>query len=277
MNYKILQLLSKPLLNRNEQFKGRHAGEVCYIVGAGASIKSMSLEAFSDHVSIGLNGLCIHNEYPLLNVLYHVIPEPRLFYPYRTIYYTKKFQRHYVGGLLKRAISQYPDVALFTSLSNLFGPGVKNETYYLHHFGNRQVDIKQCNISGAFSFMAGGFYAGIGLAISMGFKKAYLVGCDYLFSPKQDGHFYSYGPPRLSSLRGNPYENLFKEVLGLIDLVLVTDGAESEWLPFVKYEEFTGRKLMYRENTELVREEYLRVFNKAANLGQFPAVIMRSS
>ena len=39
--------------------------------------------------------------------------------------------------------------------------------------------------------MAGGLSAAIGIAINYGFKKAILVGCDYLLDPVRGGHFYT--------------------------------------------------------------------------------------
>lgn len=264
-----LQSLARPLLARNERFKGIHAGETCYIIGAGASLKSMSLDAFSDHVTIGLNLICLHNEYPLLNAPYHVVPQPFIFYPYRRIPHKKNFEENYVGDLLKRALSQYPDVKLFTSISNLFGNGIKNDTFYLHHFGNRDVDSKICDVGGAFSFMKGGVYAGVGLAMSMGFKKAFLIGCDYLFTPSQDGHFYDYGPPKISERYEAPYTDMLSQVADSIELVVVTDTAKSDWLPYITYENLTGRKLEYREDSELVEMDYLRTFRKAVELGHY--------
>ena len=62
----ILKPLFKRILAGNEQFKGRHKGETCYIFGNVASLKNMELGAFSDHVSVDLNFLCLHNDYRLL-------------------------------------------------------------------------------------------------------------------------------------------------------------------------------------------------------------------
>ncbi len=268
----MLQTIFKPVLARNEQFKGLHEGETCFILGNGASLKNMELSSFSEHVSIGVNLLCLHNEFRSLNIKYSTVVEPFFFYPYIKNPYIKKYQPNILGQLFKKAISQYPDVKIFTSISNILGSNVEN-VFYLHHFGHRQPDNKFCDISGAFSFMAGGLYSAIGLAIGMGFNKAVLVGCDYMFTPICNGHFYAAGPPTRSDSEANVYEKLLAEIDGVIELSVVTDIGGSKWLPYQTYEELTGNKIKYQENTEIINKEYLDMLSRALELKQYGSPI----
>lgn len=264
----ILPYVFDLILARNDRFKGFHAGETCYIFGNGASLKNMELKAFSDHISIGLNFLCLHKDFRLLNSPYYVAVESFFLYPFIKNPYTQRYQRNLLGGLFKKAIAQYPDISVFTSITNMFGFGIK-KPFYLYHFGKRQASRDICDISGAFSFMAGALCAGIGLAINMGFKKAILVGCDYTFSPTKNGHFYAYGPPMRATCYDNTYAKLFQEAAGCIDLEVITDSGVSQHLPCRDYENFTGKKIKYRENNEIVAPEYLELLNQAKEVKQY--------
>ena len=163
-------------------------------------------------------------------------------------------------------------VNYFVSITNILGSNLSN-IYYLYHFGHREPDIKHCDISGAFSFMAGGLYGAIGLAINMGFRKAILVGCDYLFTPFCSGHFYGLGPGRRGDEVKNIYEKLFNEVEGAIELSVITDVGVSKWLPSQTYKELTGKNLKYHENNEIIKKEYLDILRKAVELKQYKSQI----
>lgn len=267
---KILRDIFNPILARNREFIGRHEGESCYIFGNGASLKNMALSSFSDHPAIGLNLLCLHNDFRSLNIQYYAVIEPFFFYPYIKNPYIKKYQINILGSLFKKAFSPHSDVTLFTSISNIFGTK-KGNTFYLHHFGIKYPNRKHMNICGEFSFMKGALYAGIGLAINLGFKNAYLIGCDYLFTPRKEGHFYTYGPPRVIDNNNediNLYDNLLKKVESLIELNVITDTGVSRWLPYQDYRQFKNKKIEYRENDEIIRPDYLDILNNAVKLNQ---------
>lgn len=232
----------------------------------------MELAAFSDRVSIGVNLLCLHNEFSALNAAYYVLAEPHFFYRYFKNPYLKKYQLNVIGNLFRKEIARHPRIALFTSISNMFFEGM-TRSFYLYHFGHRVPDRKVCDIAGAFSFMAGALSTALGLAINLGFRRATLVGCDYLFTPISDGHFYGVGPPRRSDRVENVYESLLAEATAQIDLDVITDGGVSRWLPYQDYESATGRTLRYRENSEIVRAEYLNELQRAVVLGQLTTQI----
>ena len=269
---KFKEKLSSSLLHRilakNEQFKNKHKDETCYIIGNGASLKNMDLSVFSNHITIGINHLCLHNDFQKLDVRYHAVVEPLFLYPYCKNPYTKQIQENILGKLFKKSFSQYPQVNLFVNISNIAGFNLSN-IYYLYHFGHREPDITHCDISDTFSFMAGGLYSGIGLAISMGFRKAILVGCDYIFTPAFNGHFYASGPGKRGYKEKNIYETLFNAVEGVIELSVITDIGVSKWLPSQTYKELTGKSLKYHENNEIVKKEYLDILRRAVELKQY--------
>ena len=271
MNFrnKTLKFLSSGMLSKNEKFKNRHQGETCYIIGNGGSLKSMDLAAFTDHIAIPLNFLCLHNDFKLLNAPYYVMSAPKYLYPFVLDSYTGKIRRNIMGKGFRDAFLEYSDRTLFTSITNKFGFNFPNETCYFHHFGYKEPNIKICDISTEFSFMKGGLHAGIGMAINMGFKKAILVGCDYMFTPISDGHFYCFGPSVISDKYNNVYESLLNETKGTIDLEIITDMAMSRWLPYKNYEVYTGDKLHYRENTEIVNINHLNMLHEGSKAKQY--------
>ena len=265
---KIISILFSSTLSRNTKFKNKHKDETCYIIGNGGSLKYMDLSLFSDNITIGINHLCLHKDFKKLDVRYYAVVESFFLYPYCKNPYTKKYQVNILGDLFRRSFPQDKEINLFVSLTNILGHRLKNINY-LYHFGRRIPDVKNKNISGAFSFMSGGLHAGIGLAINMGFKKAILVGCDYTFTPIANGHFYSKGHPRRSNKGNNNYQDLFNESKELIELSVITDQGSSNILPYQTYEEFTGKRLKYHENTEIVNAEYLGMLRKAVELKQY--------
>jgi hypothetical protein len=265
----IQQLLMAPVLRRNRKFSGIHKGETCYIIGNGASLKSMDLSCFDDKLTIGMNFLCVHNQFAQLNAPYYVITAPKFLYPVYENPYTGKLQLSPTIQAFKKAIRKFPEINLFTSISNIFGYAAPRHNYYLHHFGRREPDASLCDMSGIFSFMKGGLYAGIGTAIYMGFQKVMLVGCDYLFTPVQENHFYGAGRAETLGKTQNIYASLLNEASQFMDISLVTDTNISQWLPYEKYEDLTGRKLAYRENTDLVDREYLDYFDQAYKKGMY--------
>lgn len=174
MNFrnKMLYKLFKSSFTRNVKFRNKHENEICYIFGNGASIKTMDMAMFSDHVSIGLNYIFLHKNVSSLNMPYCVLVHPLFFYPFFRNVYTGRIQKNTRGKLFKELMSSHPDVKVFTSISNYMGAG-NMETYYMHHFGFRDFDIEKCDLTQDFSFMKGALYSAIGLAIYMGFKKSY--------------------------------------------------------------------------------------------------------
>lgn len=258
----LLKYAFDPILKKNKVFKDKHAGETCYIFGNGASINFMNLGQFNDYPAIGLNLLCLHNDMRLLNLLYYVAIEPFGFYPFFKNPYIKKYQKNIIGRLFKQAFFQYSDIPLFTSISNIIIGGL-TKSYYVHHFNHTNPDVNKVNLDGIFSFMSGAFSAGIGLAIYLGFKKAILIGCDYTFSPSNVEHFYGNGPLTKVERKENVYGDLFKAVENVIELSVITDGGVSPWIKSQNYEDFTGEKMYYKKNTDIVKPEYLDMIENA--------------
>ncbi len=262
----LLNELLRPVLKKNNIFKNSFFDQTCYIFGNGASLKYIDFNYFTDYPTIGINHLILHKDFQLLNTCCYTLPEPMSFYNYFKNPYKLEYEKNIMGNLFRSQIVRFPKIPLFTSFTNIFGSPNKN-TYYLHHFGKRKPDLNYLDICSEFSYLAGGLYAGIGLAISFGFKKAILVGCDYLMKPKTYGHFYSL-PKEGQDEGSNPYEKLLDDCSSKINLEIISVNNSSSWLSCIDYETFTGSAAKYRENTEIINKNNLLELNKAYEMGQ---------
>jgi len=260
--------LFKLIIAKNAQFKNVYKGESCYIFGNGASIKSLDLNDFNDLHSISINLMNLHKDFEKLNSCGYVLPESYFFYRYFINPYDKKIKENIIGNLFRTKIRQFPDLKLFTSVTNFFGAPTRN-TFFFHHFEKKLPDKKFVDLAHEFSFIAGGLYAAIGLAIYFGFHKIILVGCDYFFSPREYGHFYSL-PSKSSKLDySNPYPQLILQSKELIDIEILCLDNSSDWLKNIKYTNFCSKPLKYKENHEIVDNYSLSEMHRAYEDQQF--------
>ena len=195
--------------------------------------------------------------------------EPFFFYPYKkNMYDGRKFQPNYLGRLFKKSFYESRGIKLFTSITNILGAPL-SDSYYLYHFGRKIPDKNHLSIYGDFSYMKGALYGAIGLAINMGFAKAYLLGCDYLLSPIKSGHFYTYGPSIVSNKDETfIYDDLLEGLSGIIDLEVIADSGSSGKIKSQNYACFKNLELMYMENDKLIRRDYLEDLDKAYKSNQ---------
>lgn len=258
MNVKnrLLFRLSKNILARNKMFKNLHKGESCYIFGNGISLKEMDLRNFSDKIAFGCGLLWLHNDFNALNIKYYSDSSPFGFYPFwRHSSSSRKIELNPFCALQKRMQKKYPKITFFTSLSNIFGIH-GNNVHYFHHFGVKEPGLDKFCMDEIFYFRCV-LHVMIGMAIFMGFRSAYLVGCDYTHSPQRLLHFFEKG--RGLTKFGDDYSaDFFNVAQQRIDLTTITThGSTSKTLKYVDYRDYTGAELVFRENTELVKAEYL--------------------
>ena len=268
----MLKSIIHSILRRNHIFKNNFFDQTCYIFGNGSSLKYVDFKYFSDKPTIGINHLILHKDFDLLDTCCYTLPEPFSFYYYFKNPYKLKYEKNIMGNLFRSEFSRFKHIPLFTSFTNMFGARHKN-TFFLHHFGNRKPDSKYLDICSEFSYLAGGLHSGIGLAISLGFKKAILVGCDYLMKPKTYGHFYSL-PKNGKDVGLNPYNELLAYCSSLIDLEAISITPSDCWIPAIDYKTYTGISPQYRENTEIVSRKNLLVLNEAYKIGQYRQAIL---
>jgi hypothetical protein len=92
----------------------------------------------------------------------------------------------------------------------------------------------------------------------MGFHHVYLVGYDYTHVPGRDLHWYERGAGIFHNHK-NYNREFFEIAKEFIDITTITLDGTSDFINSVSYKRHTGLQPIFRENTELVEENYLRV------------------
>lgn len=180
-------------LTKNAVFQNKFAGERCFILCTGASLKNLDLLKLSEkgHI-LGCNLLYKHPQFPRLKLTAffeldparglrnHPVPELQANTYFKTL--DEKFRKKNVPMFFTAENIRY------FRRNGLFSD---NDLYFLKPYRRLENARKLSNdIAGKFTFSDGVVYGMIATAIYMGFKEIYLAGCDYTFSPMQFGHFY---------------------------------------------------------------------------------------
>jgi hypothetical protein len=248
--------LAQPELSKIHKFKDIHKGEDGYLFGSGSSLKWFDLQEFSSKVSIASYVLPFHRSFSDLNVKYLLPIESFWFYPRMwTEYVTNGTSMPHISKSIREIIQANPDKQFFTSLSNF--PVIRSSNIYYLFLDIVDARLPDNFISHRINAFTGHFRASITMAIYMGFDHIYLVGYDYTHVPSRSKHWYEKGQgvfrPQVD------YQKDFFEIAKeFIDITTITLDGTSDFINAVTYKEHTGREPMYRENTELVDEKYLK-------------------
>jgi len=261
---KILNYISSNIVSRNVRFLNKHKGEECYLIGNGASLKHFDLSQFSDKISFGCNELRIHNDLHHLNLKYYIGLHPLSYCKYwrgvKTGFHIEQnpFYKHTHSF-------NNNNYEMFVHASNYPFTRDYDKFNYIHNYMKNSLSIDTIDFSSSSSFSTGGLEAMIGLAIYMGFKKIYLVGCDYWFSPKGEGHFYTEDePPGEKNIF--LYDKLLKVISEKVELVVVTRNGFKSSANYIEYSELTGMEENKKAPCEIVSEKYLSTMDAVSYL-----------
>ena len=94
----------------------------------------------------------------------------------------------------------------------------------------------------------------------MGFDHIYLVGYDYTHVPSRMLHWYEKGQGEFCPHK-NYQKDFFEIAKEFIDITTITLDGTSDFINAVTYKEHTGCEPVFRENTELVDEKYMKVLD----------------
>jgi hypothetical protein len=261
MNFfnKILLTLFSETLKKNRKFKNLHKGESCYLFGNGSSLKYYDLKLFNDKVSIGCNALFTHKDSKNLNLKYYYVGHPMFFHKFWKNPYSKLYEKNRVGEFYRKNMASYPETQFFISLSNYFGIRGDNINF-IYHFGEKNDSNVDGQLDEVFAMMGGGALMGmLGLALYLGFTDITMVGCDYTFSPKMNGHFYEKGPEKC--IEGTVF---LSEVLNLVKdkvtIRTVTPHEEfgGDLIQSITYKALLGGDPVYKDNTKILPEADLK-------------------
>jgi hypothetical protein len=255
---KIIKCTFSKLLNKVTVYKDKHKGDSCYIIGDGSSIKYFKLNTLSNFISFACNYIPFHNDFEKLNAKYCIMSAPFYFSPFfgyddpiqkRHLYIMSK---HY-----KKVVKKYPEKQFFFNLSNY--PFINTSNTNFNFLNYPSIENDEMFISNRINCFAGVIRHSISLAIYMGFKNIYLVGCDYTHSPAVAKHWYEKGVGKIFELENYETE-FFKIASEFANITTVTVNGKSDRLNYIKYQELTGDLPIFRENKEIINDLYLNDF-----------------
>jgi hypothetical protein len=221
------------------------------------SIKWFDIGVFSDKTAIPCAFLPFHREFSRLDVRYLSIQEPWAFYPWER---SMDGRLHLTGNpilaMYRSFIRHNRDKEFFVNLSNAPVLWSRNVTFTFRDFHDPALPENFITRrTGAFE---GSLRFSISLAIYLGFENIYLVGYDYTHKASRRHHWYEKGQGVFQEVPGYNRE-FFGIAQEYADITAITLDGGAEFIRSVTYEQHTGRKPIFRENTELMDERYLRV------------------
>jgi hypothetical protein len=262
-----LAKVAKPQLSKIHKFKDLHKDEEGYFFGNGISIKWFDLKQFSNKVAIGCNFIPFHKSFNDLNIKYLMLSEPFWFYP-------KLWTKNITSGnsqpktmkAYRQIIQDNPDKEFLVNLSNILVLKSNNVNYLFRDI--KDPRLPPDFITNKINTFSGSFRLGIFMAIYMGFKHIYLVGCDYTHSKTRALHFYEKGQGFDYDLP--PYEEEFLSIAKeFIDITTITIDGKGEFLNSLTYKDHTGCEPIFQENDQLVDKKYLEALNEWHNYSIF--------
>ncbi|MCK4650935.1 hypothetical protein KAT08_02045 [Candidatus Babeliales bacterium] len=199
------------ILRKNGIFENIHNGERCFILGTDTSIEHTNVKLLTKEKKIFLSQFFLHEDYNNLNPEYHLFNSLGG-HPYLD---RKAILEHYkqIDEMIKPNTSLFFRYALdydFIKKHNLF----KNKkVYYIDYTSSMPYLLKDgLDATKYFYHPQGCLLAGLQLALFMGFKEIYLVGCGYpTLNPIKKYHFYDRSKSTIDHITEQVYIKMMEE------------------------------------------------------------------
>lgn len=170
----------KKLLADNIQYKNIHQGKRCFIVANGPSINEENLDLIKGEIIFTVNQGHRKNEFADLKPSYHVWADPRYFDKNTPDFEKEEFKKLFIKtcNVNEKIITFVPVFGYdFLKENSLLYPDNKisffNSSLYYYDGYNKEFDYTKpmMEFNNIVQFA-------IGLAVYMGFKEIYMLGCD---------------------------------------------------------------------------------------------------
>jgi len=245
-------------LKINRELFNRHAGARCFILATGPSIRSQNLKLLKDEFCISVSNCFVHPDYALIKPAYHCMAS-----------YHPPITEEGWRGWMKETAARTGDSTLFFGLQDLKrnqrdGVFSGRSVYYLGGGAlvdpliRRKVDLAKPIVGPAsVTVMA------IQVALYLGFKRIYLLGCDHdwILHIGQSAHCYDekehalvmsgyneWGNTDLESefVTGASLWHQYKAIRRIanndcVEIFNATSGGLLDVFPRVKYESLFGQ------------------------------------
>lgn len=162
----------KKKIRNNRRWKGTHEGESCFIFGTGPSVKEVDFSLFADEFVISVNQLYKNENFPKLKSDIHVWAD--------SLFFKENVADDVAADIKKELYSRGTEVFYPLYVWNVLADkellekaNVYNPTLHFHEYSKRKIDLTGCMVDyGTVIFQC------IQIAVYMGFKNIYLLGCD---------------------------------------------------------------------------------------------------
>lgn len=257
----------------------------CYIFGDGKSLKYYNLSNFSNFPSISLGYLSLHNCSKLLNLKYSLQCDSFSFFPGKHIYdYYQRVKSFMISKEYSRALNHLSVQKLFnlfftshlkllfddndTLINSNFISHFTNynltkfhkNSFYFDYFLKLNKKIDENSNQNYHKIYKGSLFFSIYFAIFLGFNKIYLVGCDYNDIEPTCEHWWEKGKPVPMSVNKSSidYLNYMRKFIEIKIITLNKSYGEN----YISYKDFSGEKLQFKENIEIIKSEKKHLLHK---------------
>ena len=260
--------MHRRLVFKNKKLKNIHAGETCFILANGGSLKYYNISKLPKFPSIACSFSLLDKRLESSKPNYYVIAESYSFYSliYNTVPHVKKFQINKMKLIFDDIFKTNPDTKIFTNISNFYARICRGKNIQYYHYFEDKNSFNH-DLAGSFSNCRGSLDTMLGVAKYLGFTEALLFGCDYLGTSPMEGHFYSDKKPLSSIDTDNfrEYHNKVKLAADGIDVtVILPKGVTSTSFKSESYEDRFGLERENNKNNDIIDGRHLKMLRDAA-------------
>ena len=268
-------ILHKGILKKNISLKNLHKDKSCVIFGNGGSIKYFDIKRHDGFFYMGTTYAMLHKDIENLKPDFYVINQKYDFYPLTHNVYSPPKKKwdfiNYRRMIYNRIIKRGEETRFFINLSNFYGlfyrPKLLNFFYSFKDYKSTN-DNFDYDLTNNFNCTAGSLEHMIGISKYLGFKKIILIGCDYLGTPKLDGHFYSNSDPSAGKPIYDDYIKRIKKLTSNLEVITIfPKGIVSKEFKSFTYDEFfekeKNKNTNIKKNYEIISNFDMNLLKKA--------------
>lgn len=200
---------------QNGRLKGRYAGERCFLLCTGSSLKEIDLSLISEEYTFGCNLLIQHPDvrkhglsfYAAMDPYFDLVTDPNP--TVRPAVFFPSIEAAFRGH--ETILFLHPSGRRFIEKNGLL---CGRDVFYVRGGALMESAREQVvDLTRPITFMDGSVFFMMAAAVYMGFREIYLCGCGYTYSPLQVGHFYE-DWIQLDDRPVDPRHQIAKEIAG---------------------------------------------------------------
>ncbi len=245
---------------KNSIFKNKHSGERCFILATGPSIKEQDLSVLQGELCIAVSHFFLHKDIKIINPQYHILAPYHSPFNFKTLEKVfDGFNECYSDDTIYLFGHRIYDYSIFNFLKKYPERNRKN-AYFINYSSSQSLDENNYNEPQNWDISKSPFeirtvvYIAIQVALYMGCKEIYLIGCD---------HDYLNDTNRITN------HHFYKEEDGVSDAEHLSSFTTERW-----FKEYYLRWKQYRLMGEYAKSQGCQIFNatKGGMLDVFPRV-----